>query len=321
MKGHTVLSKLIRISSPLLLLLVLFSVAGLAQEAAEKLKQPEASGIVAAARRSVEHDPAAWKEYKSDAGRFSILFPGTPQEETGQVKSGEQEVAARIVKLSGIADYAVIYVDSPMSHDMNPRATRDMFDSTVKRATETFQAASLERKEIVLDGYTGLFVKLRLADRAIMRLKMYVVRGRVYQIMVTTPPEQGATGEERRFYEATAGKFLNSFTLAPLPPLPPVVIAGGRAPITGGILNDKAISKPSPLYPAAAKAAGVTGTVEVAVTIDEEGRVTAAKAISGAIELREAAVEAALKARFPATRLSGKPVKISGRLSYKFSLD
>ncbi|MCA1565130.1 MAG: energy transducer TonB [Acidobacteria bacterium] len=321
------MSNFIRTSS---LLLVLFSVAGFAQEAEkrkpEKTKKPSADGTVITSPLPAEYDPAAWKEYKSDAGRFSILFPGTPQEETEQLNSGEREVPVRILKLSELADYVVMYLDNPEPRNMNPQATRNLLRLSVKEAAETYQATSLEQNEITLDGYTGLFVRLQLPDRSIMRLKLYAVGLRIYQLMITTPPEQGATGDQRRFYEATADKFLNSFTLAPVPP---VVIAGGRAPgarnlprapITGGILNGKAISKPTPRYPDAARDAGVSGMVEVAVTIDEEGRVITAEAVSGPDELRGAAVEAARKARFSPTRLSGQPVKVSGRLSYNFSL-
>jgi protein TonB len=64
----------------------------------------------------------------------------------------------------------------------------------------------------------------------------------------------------------------------------------------------------------------VEGLVTVAVVIDEEGRVSAAEAVSGPESLREAAVAAARKARFSPTRLSGQPVKISGRLVYNFVL-
>jgi hypothetical protein len=36
--------------------------------------------------------------------------------------------------------------------------------------------------------------------------------------------------------------------------------------------------------------------------------------------LRDAAVQAALKARFSPTKLSGQPVKVSGVINYKFAL-
>jgi TonB family protein len=87
------------------------------------------------------------------------------------------------------------------------------------------------------------------------------------------------------------------------------------------VLNGKAISKPAPVYPADAKAAGIEGTVTVQITVDESGRVISAEALSGPLLLRDAATDAARVARFSPTLLSGQPVKVSGTVSYNFLLD
>ncbi|HEX8457595.1 MAG TPA: energy transducer TonB [Pyrinomonadaceae bacterium] len=92
------------------------------------------------------------------------------------------------------------------------------------------------------------------------------------------------------------------------------------APIMGGVLNGKAISKPAPAYPAEALAARATGVVTVRITINEEGTVEQAEAVGGHPLLREAAVAAARRARFSPTRLSGQPVKVSGVITYNFVL-
>ena len=88
--------------------------------------------------------------------------------------------------------------------------------------------------------------------------------------------------------------------------------------INGGVLNGKAVSLPKPPYPAAARQANASGAVSVKVTIDEEGNVTNAEAVSGHPLLRAAAVEAATQAKFSPTRLSGQPVKVSGTIVYNF---
>jgi TonB family protein len=93
-----------------------------------------------------------------------------------------------------------------------------------------------------------------------------------------------------------------------------------RAPITGGILNGKAVSKPLPAYPPDAKAARAQGTVAVKILVDEEGRVVEAVAVSGHPLLRPAAEAAALQSRYSPTRLSGQPVKVSGVVTYNFVL-
>ena len=62
------------------------------------------------------------------------------------------------------------------------------------------------------------------------------------------------------------------------------------------------------------------GTVTVEVLLDEEGKVISAKAVDGNAVLRPAAINAARLARFTPTILSGKPVKVTGVIMYKFTL-
>ncbi|HYE64357.1 MAG TPA: TonB family protein, partial [Pyrinomonadaceae bacterium] len=100
----------------------------------------------------------------------------------------------------------------------------------------------------------------------------------------------------------------------PPPPEPPKP----RAPISGGVLNGKAISLPKPPYPTIAKAARASGTVTVQVTIDENGNVISARAVSGHPLLQAAAVQAARQAKFSPTKLSGQPVKVTGVITYNF---
>ena len=91
-------------------------------------------------------------------------------------------------------------------------------------------------------------------------------------------------------------------------------------PVSGGVLNGKAISLPAPTYPDIARRMRQSGKVEVEVIVDENGKVISARATTGPTVLRDVAVDAALRARFTPTKLSGQPVKISGRIDYNFTL-
>jgi protein TonB len=101
-------------------------------------------------------------------------------------------------------------------------------------------------------------------------------------------------------------------------PPPPPAPTPPRAPISGGVLNGKAISLPKPPYPAIAKQAHASGTVVVQVTIDENGGVISAHAVSGHPLLQAVCVSAARQARFSPTKLSGQPVKVTGVITYNF---
>ena len=111
----------------------------------------------------------------------------------------------------------------------------------------------------------------------------------------------------------------------------PVVDAGGEPPanpapkpllkpVSGGVLNGTAISLPSPAYPEVARRMRASGQVVVDVVIDETGKVISAHAVSGNAILRDVAVQAAYRARFSPSKLSGQPVKVAGTINYNFNL-
>jgi TonB family protein len=90
-------------------------------------------------------------------------------------------------------------------------------------------------------------------------------------------------------------------------------------PVSGGVLNSKAVSLPAPAYPEIARRSQTQGQVSVEVVIDLSGRVISAKAVSGPGMLREAAERAAMQARFTPALLSGQPVKVAGTINYNFT--
>ena len=90
--------------------------------------------------------------------------------------------------------------------------------------------------------------------------------------------------------------------------------------MSGGLLNGRATSLPRPQYPETARRMRIAGTVSVEVTIDESGKVISARAVSGPLALKDAAVAAARQARFSPALLSGKPVQVTGFINYNFSL-
>jgi TonB family protein len=88
--------------------------------------------------------------------------------------------------------------------------------------------------------------------------------------------------------------------------------------VSGGVLNGPALNKIKPAYPATAREAGASGTVEVRVVFDETGKVIWAKAVSGHPQLRQAAEDAAWQTKFSPTILSGQAGRTSGILLYNF---
>jgi TonB family protein len=101
---------------------------------------------------------------------------------------------------------------------------------------------------------------------------------------------------------------------APPPPKP-----ANDLKVTKGITAGNALTKVSPIYPPIARQMKASGEVQVEITIDENGRVIEAKAISGHPALRAAAEDAARKWVFRPMRVDGKSMKQRDVLTFNFS--
>ena len=102
------------------------------------------------------------------------------------------------------------------------------------------------------------------------------------------------------------------------PPPPPPKPTPPKAPISGGVLNGRAVRLVQPPYPAIARSAHASGQVKVQIVIDENGNVISATPVSGHPLLQGAATAAARASKFTPTKLSGMPVKVSGVIIYNF---
>ena len=91
-----------------------------------------------------------------------------------------------------------------------------------------------------------------------------------------------------------------------------------HGPIISGVLNMKVLNELLPAYPQKAKDQKIQGRVEVQLLVNEDGEVIFANPISGPEELWAESVKTAVSAHFKPMTLSGKPVKITGRIILDF---
>jgi outer membrane biosynthesis protein TonB len=85
-----------------------------------------------------------------------------------------------------------------------------------------------------------------------------------------------------------------------------------------GLERGRVVELPKPAYPPIARAAHVSGQVQVKVIIDIDGKVIAAAAISGHPLLFGVTVQAARETVFTPTKINGAPVKVVGVILYNF---
>jgi protein TonB len=96
--------------------------------------------------------------------------------------------------------------------------------------------------------------------------------------------------------------------------------AAGGSPVSVGSLVGKARQRISPSYPQIARAARISGNVTVYLVVNEKGDVEAVQRADGPPQLQQAAVDAARRWKFNPTEIDGRPVRVTGFLSFNFAL-
>ena len=87
------------------------------------------------------------------------------------------------------------------------------------------------------------------------------------------------------------------------------------------VLQGKVTARVSPTYPTLAKLARVSGSVVVEIVISPDGVVESARAISGHPLLIPAAIESARGWRFQPTLLGDVPFRVTGLITFVFTLN
>ncbi len=305
-----------------------------------------------AAAQTTEVNTSSWGMLAPEGEEFKVLMPKPPNHETGKEPYHRMTLNTHLYKVSdndGLL-FAVVTLSGIKSATAAWTET-ERFNSYVDAFGKWFPK-KVRGKEVVshmtfqgdleLNGHAGREYRLTVGDTPglarfyITRKKFYAVvalstrkdEARVARFMgsfslpekraelsisrTAEAPQAGATGTPD--VDATGGSEVKTGET----PSDTTTQPGQRAPVSGGVLNGKAISLPKPEYSPEAREAKASGTVTVRVTVDEEGNVTEAHAASGPALLREAAEAAALQAKFAPTRLQGQAVKVTGVLTYNF---
>jgi TonB family protein len=147
--------------------------------------------------------------------------------------------------------------------------------------------------------------------------------GRGLRITRETKTPRGSQSSEMYFTKKVSSESETNTTVSGSETITPLDdSAGGTSQtpktISKGVLNGVALKLTIPTYPAEARETRAGGGVNVQVTIDEQGNVVSAKAVSGDPLLKAASEEAARNSRFAPTTLQGIPVKVTGVIYYNF---
>jgi len=295
-----------------------------------------------------QNDSGPWKQFSSAEGTFSVLMPGTPGAKTvdhqtpaGKIKFHE------FTSVFADASYSVGYLDYPDASE-DAESVRNRFNTIRDDLLARRQQSRLiNEREIKEGAFTGREFLLLNDQKLFTMLRAFLVHKRLYEVSIQLPVAAAFTNgkatslpqDRTKSFAVSAGKFFASFEVPEIaetmdefdravrdaemksPGLQTVVGPCDCLPENStwdGVLNGKVVHLVTPVFPAIARSAHASGSVNVQVLIDVDGNVVAARAVAGHPLLRAAAEKAARESKFSPTTLEGKPVMVNGVIVYNF---
>ena len=151
-------------------------------------------------RNNTPIDNGGWVKFTSDTGRFSVLMPEVPQEQTETTQSEHGPYTTHLFIVRDPQNvYLIGWVDYDPSFNFNRQseldANRDNFVKGIK-------ATLISSRTLTLDGFQALEFSAETADRT-FKSRVYMVGRRPYQIVIGVPK-----GDED---PVLVNRFFNSF--------------------------------------------------------------------------------------------------------------
>jgi hypothetical protein len=131
-----------------------------------------ALGLAGCGRQGGTVDPASWKTFTSEPGKFSVLLPGTPEEKSTSEKTAVGGIEAHFftVEVNRKTAFTIVYNDYPGSAEFtSPQAVLEGaekgaldgakadYESNIKLGSHTGREFGFHRGEFVVKSRVFLF--------------------------------------------------------------------------------------------------------------------------------------------------------------------
>jgi hypothetical protein len=147
---------------------------------------------------------APWATFTSEAGRFSVLMPGTPTDKIATVDSEPGPYTTHNMTLRNPKNVFLIgWVDYDPSFNFDRQSEMEMNRDNFVQGV---RATLVDSRAVTVDGFRVIEFTAETAER-IYRSRIYIVGRRPYQIVIGS-----LKGEDD---SVSVNRFLNSFKVNP----------------------------------------------------------------------------------------------------------
>jgi hypothetical protein len=132
--------------------------------------------------------PEGWKTVESKGAGFKAIMPAEPMLRTQQVKTatGQLRVTLFVAEGKNDAVFAVSYTDYP-EMDLKKGPIEKRLDQARDGAVASAGGKLRSERAIKLQGHSGRELVVEKNGEAVARMRIYLVKRRLYQVMVLGP--------------------------------------------------------------------------------------------------------------------------------------
>ncbi len=144
-----------------------------------------------------------WKEYYLENGDFSVEFPSDPEKKIQQIPSQYGILDMNMLTYTdGNSNFTASYTDYPLSSIVSVNID-SFLNGARDGALKNTNGKLISEKVIQYKNHPGREIKFSLLDgKAMIRAKYYLVRNRLYQILVVAPPADLYNKNLQTFYDS-----------------------------------------------------------------------------------------------------------------------
>jgi hypothetical protein len=160
--------------------------------------------LLSAPLKAREKGSASWKEVANKDGGFVVLMPGTAVSQTESLRtpSGPIDLVMYIVERKKEETvYIAMFCEMP-ENVFKMGTDEQRLDYARKRAVASTKGKLVSEKKIKLGTYPGRELVFELENKGQVRQRVYAVKDKLYQLLVSGPREQTTSKDADRFLDS-----------------------------------------------------------------------------------------------------------------------
>jgi hypothetical protein len=144
---------------------------------------------------------AEWKPFTPQDGSFTVLFPAAPTEHKKSIKVADGTVEAVLFEVlvpASDGKFLVGYSEFPEA-SIKPGTEDKRLDNARDGAVAATKGTLMGQKILLLDGYPGRELDIKIDAKTKVKVRLYAVKNRLYQLVVLGNDDLVGSKESEKF--------------------------------------------------------------------------------------------------------------------------